>query len=53
MGVYYQKHCETLERQLRYGESQGIQYMALTASRIPALAARYHSSEPANNASLR
>ena len=53
MGAYYQQHCETLERQLRYGESQGIRYVALTASRIPALAARYHSSEPTNNASLR
>jgi len=41
MEAYYSKHCDTLERQLVYGEARGIHYISLTRSKIPALAQRY------------
>jgi len=53
MGTYYDKHCETLERQLRYGESQGIRYMSLTPSQIPTLATRYDGPRPTDSTSSR
>jgi hypothetical protein len=50
--MYYKQHCETLERQLRYGESRGIRYVALTPSQIPALAQRYREEEQRMGSSL-
>lgn len=37
---YYERHCQTVEEQLRYGESLGKKYTNLTTSYIPALQKR-------------
>lgn len=41
IATYYKKHCETLDRQLVYGEARGVCYVSLTQSYIPALSRRY------------
>lgn len=38
--AYYDRHCQTLEEQLRYGESLGKNYVNITTSYIPALQKR-------------
>ena len=44
--TYYKKHCQTLERQLAYGEERGVCYVSLTQSYIPALSRRSASDRP-------
>jgi hypothetical protein len=42
---YYQKHCQTLEKLIAFGESKGKRYYTLTESHIKALSKRLYNEK--------